>query len=913
MKIRAFAAVTAAITALSTLAAYAENAETEGYEPMQIIIDGNNANTKENMLYRGTGMVSANNSSRLLLDYKAENPQAYDEIMNYIFGKDGLEIAHLKLEMGSDINSSSGTEPSVMRYENQAADVTRGAGFQIAADAKAINPNLTLDMLWWSEPLWITNSDDVYAARYKWYKQTLDAAYEVYGLEFDYVSATQNERKRDNEWIKYLSEHLKSEKDTPYDYSKIKIVAGDEVCTWSAASDLLKDIEAGGTQLSGAIDVIGSHYTSKSSDAAKELAEKYGKELWFSEGSSSMSYAQGAWRFDEGNSGLTGINGALDIANRFIAMYPNGKMTLCQFQPIVAAYYDGVCYCQKQFINACDPWSGYYTLDSGFFVMLHFTQFMDRGWSFVDEACYCDAKVGGDGHALVNAVYSYLTTCSPDNSDYSTVITNTTDKPITYNFTVKNLKNAGNPVYLWETIGPDGTEYDENYLRHIDTVTPQESDGEYTYSVTVKPYSIITLSTVEYERKPYENKPESERTILELPYTDDFEYSDYPDSYLESRGNAPRYTTDQGGAFEAENGRLLQKITPDIKAKEWGGTPNPVTSLGDDRWYNYSVSADIFFEKSDDEEKNYAGVGLRYNQGHMGESGYWLKLCENGKWSLMRNSIAVQSGTAEFDGSNPVKLKIEASYDNIKCYADSKLICDYTAQNEEIIGAGRAALYSSYNKNAFDNLEIMPLENIPTYITRYDNTDLAFEYEGEWNHNTMSSFKNYKRTISEAQAGASLTVSFDGTGIAFTGGGKGCTVKYSVDGGEYTEYLVPKTDTRGVGLMINGLENSSHTVSVSVVDGTFSFDGAELSGGKVHTAKQPVHSESELTSDNESSEPTSSEPISGSDTQSTGSDSGKNEVGNSLIPVIIGGAVLAAGATAAAVITAKKRKNKKNK
>ena len=54
-----------------------------------------------------------------------------------------------------------------------------------------------------------------------------------------------------------------------------------------------------------------------------------------------MAYSEGAWRFDEGNSGLTGINGALDIANRYISMYPQGGMTLCQFQPVVAAYYDG--------------------------------------------------------------------------------------------------------------------------------------------------------------------------------------------------------------------------------------------------------------------------------------------------------------------------------------------------------------------------------------------------------------------------------------------------------------------------------------------------------------------------------------------------------------------------------------------
>lgn len=432
---------------------------------MNIVINGGNANTLENMLYRGVGMVSGNNSSRLLLDYKAENPDAYWEIMNYIFGKNGLEVAHLKLEMGSDINSSSGTEPSVMRSEDENADVTRGAGYQLAADAKTINPDLTLDMLWWSEPRWISDSDDVYAARYKWYKNTLDAAYDTYGIKFDYVSATQNERGRDNGWIVYLSQHLKSEPDSRYDYSAIKIVAGEEVCTWQAAAEVLKGLRDGDATLSDNIDVLGSHYTSSSTDHAQELAREYGKELWFSEGSSPMAYSEGAWRFDEGNSGLTGINGALDIANRYISMYPQGGMTLCQFQPVVAAYYDGVCYCQKQFINACDPWSGYYTLDSGFYTMLQFTQFMDKGWSFVDGACYADGVPGGDGHAMVDAKYSYMTTCSPDKSDYSTVITNTTAEPLTYEFEVSELANAGSEVHLWETRGPDGGAYNENYFK----------------------------------------------------------------------------------------------------------------------------------------------------------------------------------------------------------------------------------------------------------------------------------------------------------------------------------------------------------------------------------------------------------------------------------------------------------------
>ena len=156
-----------------------EVADAEGGNEVDIIIDGSKAITQQNKTYKGNAMVSANNSSRLLLDYKAENEAAYWEILEHLFGESGVGITHLKIEMGSDVNSSSGTEPSVMRYEDEVCDVTRGAGFQLAADAKKINPDLTLDMLYWSEPLWITNSADVYAARYKWYKAILDKAYEV--------------------------------------------------------------------------------------------------------------------------------------------------------------------------------------------------------------------------------------------------------------------------------------------------------------------------------------------------------------------------------------------------------------------------------------------------------------------------------------------------------------------------------------------------------------------------------------------------------------------------------------------------------------------------------------------------------------------------------------------------------------
>ena len=789
-----------------------------------VTIDGDRANLKENMRYKGNGMVSANNTSRLLIDYKAKHPEAYAELLELLFGESGLRICHLKIEMGADINSSSGTEPCVKRTEDEPADVTRGAGFVLARDAKEVNPDLKLDMLWWSEPLWVTKSGDVYAARYKWYKETLDAAYEKYGLVFDYVSATRNERASDNEWIKYLSRALKSEKNCPYEYSNIHIVAGEEICTWGAAEDMLRDRE-----LLEAVDVVGSHYTSFSTENAQKLALEYGKELWLSEGCPPAEYARGAYRYDGTKTGLSEINGMLDTANRFLSMYPCGKMSLYEYQPAAAAYYSGGTYSQKQLILADEPWSGHYLLDTGFFMALHFSQFYRKGWTFIDSACYADGRPGGDGHAIVGAAYTYMTACNLETGDCSVTLTNTTAEPIVYDFTVKALAKAAGKVYVWETRGPDGGAYDENYFKKIGAVTPTETESGYTYSVTVKPYSLVTVTTLDVEERNYKCGRES--AVMPLPYTDSF---DYPDDFLSERGGAPLYTTDQGGAFEVVKkdckNLLMQKITPDIKAEEWGGTPEPVTCFGDDRWWNYSVSADVYLASSDKPDENYAGIGLRYNLADNGESGYRFVIFAGGKWVLSLNKLMLGEGTAEgFDPSKNI-LRIEALYDSVKCFVNGGLVCEIIhSENDRKGSAGRAALYSSYDRNCFGNIEIKPIGEEP-YVTRYDCTDGIIEYCGEWKHDCMSSFRNFRRTVSKGRAGSRVTVRFHGTGFALTGdsGGQSAVVSVSLDGGESSTVPLPKSEAREIRYMLHGLEEGNHTAVINVISGELSVDAAEV-------------------------------------------------------------------------------------
>ena len=804
---------------------------------MKVTINTKKDLASENKLWRGMGMVSGNNSSRLLLDYKNQNPKQYQELLQLIFGDKGCGVQHLKIEMGADINSSSGTEPCTMRTPDEKADVTRGAGFILAADAKKVNPNLTLDMLWWSEPLWIESEnglmsgaqlpkEKIYENRYLWYRENLVAAYETFGLKFDFVSATQNERAWDADWIIYLSNHLKSDSKAPYDFSKIKIVAGDEVCTWNQANLMVENKE-----LFDAIDVIGSHYTYWSNETVQNLREN-GKEVWMSEGSSPMGYAKSLSRYDGNGSGLNGLNGVLDVASRIITMYAAGKMTLYEFQPVVAAYYDGVTYCHKQLISAQTPWNGYYELDSGFFMTLHFSLFIKRGWLMLDQASFADGHAAGDGHALGGATYSCLSACNPKTGDWSSVITNTTENPIEYTF---ELKNDDKKLWLYET----------SSWKKSDSLkkSPVKIKNKLC-KIIIKPNSIVTLSTI--NTNPLEDAlslssvSEKDDKVLALPYKDDFSYSD---DFLSERGGAPLFTTDEGGAFEVieEDGQkiLQQKILLENKAREWGGSPEPVTNLGDDRWFNYSVQIEGRFDPDDISANNYIGIGGRYNLPDSGKNGIWLKLQANGKWDLMRNNQSIKNGNIETLSKNDKwqkewhKLSLSFEGMKISAFIDDVEVCDFElglGEKVSLQGAGRAAIYSAYRKNCYKNLKITPLGK-KYYITRFDNLDSVFTYDDKtpWEHSLMDSFKCYKRTVSKGQKGSSFTLTFSGSAFILTGNSeKGAGIKVTLDGKEYEIIKVGKTGNREALYYSGDLKEGKHKAEITILAGSLNLDGAEI-------------------------------------------------------------------------------------
>ncbi|MCH5192933.1 MAG: glycosyl hydrolase family 59 [Oscillospiraceae bacterium] len=807
----------------------------------EVIIDGNTVNMDEGTVFRGLGVVTGNNSSRLLMDYKTESPASYWEIMNLLFKPDyGAGLTHVKIEFGADVNSSSGTEPSIMRSADEKADVTRGAGFMFAADALSINPDITVDLLRWGEPKWVTDAfsesrENGFEARYKWYKAAIDGAYDKYGMKFTHISPDMNETGEiDTDWLIYFSDRLKNETDQRYDYGGIKIVASDEVGSWRIADAMMEN-----EKLRDAVDILGEHYNTWASGNAKTLNKKYGKEVWYTEGIASTNIAR--LTVNSNGSGLTGTNGALDVCNRIINGYYNGKMTMYEYQPAVAAYYSGARYCPKSLINAQTPWSGYYEADSGIWTSAHFTHFAKNGWRYIDSACFGDGK---ENHSISETTNNYMTVTDTVTGDYSVIICNDSSEQRNYVFALENMKKADSPVYIWETRGPDkGQAFDENYFRNIGVCRPAESEGRYSFSVEVKPYSIVTVTTLDKTADLSVCKCGYEDIPLDINYRDDF---NYPDSFLSERGGAPLYTADYGGAFEVvrdgDNKVLMQMINAGSKPTDWyRETPAPITSLGDDRWSNYSAEISFKFagdaSSAGDASDNYIFLGCRYLTAELNEqsaeNGYSVRVCPGGSWELRKEIRTVAGGSIPgFDSTVWHTVKITAVKNAVTVVIDGTKLTGFI-DREAYNNSGRVSLGSGLYNNVFDSLKVTP-EGKNNTVTRIDDHDSRIKYTGDWERITPDSYIHFDRTRSKAvinketPAEKSFVFSFEGDHFALIGETSVSEFDVCVDGVISEHYKVTQSSSARQCYYTADVPYGAHNIKIAVTGGELYLDAVEF-------------------------------------------------------------------------------------
>ncbi|WP_350277923.1 hypothetical protein [Kribbella sp. HUAS MG21] len=853
-----------------------------------IVVDGDDverdAAGKAYNVFGGFGSVSCNNTSRLLLDYREENPAAYWRILNLLFNpRTGAGLNHLKVELGSDTDTSSGAEPATKRSADEPANVLRGAGFRLIADAKTINPHVKVEALRWGEPSWTGNRP---ADRYRWYKETIDAAYDTYGVKFDYVSPAQNEVNMNHlaselRWVVDFAQRLEADAraaDARYDYSKIKVVAMDSYRNGETVSAAILNSPAALEQ----VDAIGIHYTIGGGANLTRLNKEHGKEILYSEGVAPMIDPEYRVTAQPERGGIGGTVGAVDIADRFINAYRwsgsgnnPAHMTSFLFQPAVSALYEGSSYSPKHLIRASDPWSGYYEGGVGITLVRHFMQFIDEGWEYIEGASYGDGTFADGGTAVDSSTRTYLTLREPartadarPGTDFTQVHANNTGTARYFEVKVTDLGTTSTtPLHLWQTRGPDDTATqpaDVNHFQHLGYVTPVRSEsGGFVYRIKVEPYSILTLSTQArgihrsaVEHTPGQYAAKTGNSPLGLPYSDDFEYAGYPTenvngvemSYLERRGGTPRYTADQNGAFEVvgsgdgTHGNVLrQRIHADNRGYTWNvwgdgsqnrlSTATPATILGDHTWADYRAEVDVRFDRTvrDPALPNFAGLGVRQVVSQGSDlAAYALRVSPGGGWQLRKLDAVVASGAiAGFDPDAWHRISLQAKQNQLTATVDGAELTTWTDTAPNTVMAGRIALTSGYYENSWDNLSVVPVEGHAWRSDKLDDTARDLVYTGAAQFQ-QSGFANYNRTLHALTTGATVTVPFQGTGLNIFGATARATIELSIDGAPAQPITVGSTGPRQTSHWLRNLPPGPHTLKLTVLSGTYTIDGIDV-------------------------------------------------------------------------------------
>ena len=827
-------------------------------------LDGNNlASANVNGLtFKGFGVLSANGTSELLMDYKSEHPEQYAELLKILFGGTNPVMTQVKIEMGNDRNNSTGPDPATMRLASEAANVKRDQGFQLAADAKKVNPNLKVTILRWNAPGWVKNNDQVYT----WYKNTILAAYRTYGFMVDYVNPGVNESAPDFTWTTQFASRVSADA-TGFNstaeqalFNAIKVMISDEAGLGSFGGDMVSD-----TTLRGAVSVAGYHYNTDDDSAGnfKKLAEQYDKEVWNSEAQATFSNT--AFRPNSG-SGIGGTNGPLEMGNTIIKGFVNSRRTHFIYQPAIGSFYEGGQYSFKELLSARDPWSGFIHYDAGLDILRHFSWFAKTGfensgntagiWRAVPQSSYTGAT-GTNPVSGANGTPSYMTLASPDKRNFSTIFMNDSSRTQTYKLSTSNMGYTGKPsLEVWETRAADaGAVFNSNYLKYLCSAS---ADASGAYTINVKPYSVVTVTTLTNSSNPEYASPlpvEGARTVLDtdatgdvqnttdkILYADDFDYSNKTvpvigaaatitgtEDYVTSRGGAlsviPRYVCDRNGAFEAylpsgsTNYMLRQQV--DQAAMGLGGTwnnGNPITGIGDNRWLNYKASVDVSFENNSTQSgNNYAAIGVRQQGGAnshtISGTPYVLKFTFDGGWQLLVDGASVASGNV-VSGTGGVtiagfkatynewhNLALAAADKGVTAYLDGTKLTTYTDANPRM--SGRVDLASGYYYTRFDNLKVETIDGAAPYYSELlddlETYNLASPPAAKLVYGGSWSHKNGQGMYNYQRS--------------ISSGGTGATLKYTF---------------AGTGLDILGLNDGSAKVEVTV-DGQITSASASTS------------------------------------------------------------------------------------
>ncbi len=647
------------------IAAFALAAALPAQVPQKnVVLDGSGSGR----IFDGIGAVSAGASSRLLIDY----PEPYrSQILDYLFKPDyGASLQHLKVEIGADVNSTDGSEPSQMRTRFDHND-TRGYEWWLMSEAHKRNPNIILDTLAWGAPGWIGGgnfySDDMasYVAHF------IEGAKRQWGLGIVYTGIWNEKPFQSPEYVKTLRRALDEH------HLDTKIVCCDEYPgegkgQWEILDAMRKD-----PALRNAIAVVSVHYPrSHGKLTTPPDALTVGKPLWSSEDqpeSSAVTILSRDWQI-----------GGRSLAQLYNDNYLKGGFTATEIWSPITSYYDNLAAPNSGLMYANTPWSGYYHVQGAIWATAHTTQFAQPGWHYLGSSC-------GDLPEKGN----YVALKSPNGRDWSVVLqTIGATDPQSVRFTLRGGLSTAT-VHVWETNSHRTFEHVADLPVH---------DGAFTY--TFDPDSLYSLTTTSGQGKGTAVPPPP--AAFPFPYREDFESTPLDRS--------PRFLADQDGAFEVHPcadrpGKCLEQVIT-VRPIPWGPLPDPWTLAGDATWTDYNVDADarIGGEGSAMLIGRIDSADVFRNSAARLPSGYTFRLHSDGTWELLFSAYGavtrtLAQGQAAPAGGQWHHLRLSFAGPRITAALDGRTLASVsdTGRTHGMIGIG-----SEWNRAQFDNLAVTP-------------------------------------------------------------------------------------------------------------------------------------------------------------------------------------------------------------
>ena len=628
----------------------------------EIVLNGGSSGR----VFDGLGAVSAGASSRLLIDYP--EPQR-SQILDYLFKPGyGAALQHLKVEIGADVNSTDGSEPSFMRTPTD-YDSGRGYEWWLMEEAKRRNPNIILEVLPWGAPGWVGRESLYTPAMADYVARFIEAGRRDHHVDIQYAGIW-NEKVFDVAYVRELARQLKAH------HLATRIVCCDEYSgegtgQWAIADAILND-----PTLAGIVDVIGVHYPLVDGKiTTTESARRTGKPLWSSE--------------DQPNGGSGPfVNRDWPVGGRILAHlynqnYLEGSLTSTEIWSPITSYYDNLAAPNSGLMYANTPWSGHYVVQGTIWATAHTTQFAQPGWQYLDSSSGNLPEKG-----------SYVSLRSPDHKNWSVVLeTVHAAQSQTIRFTIKGGL-ASSDVYVWET-------NDTHVLEKVATVHPV--NGAFTY--TFDPESLYSLTTTTGQGKGKAVPPPP--GAFPMPYSESFDRT--------AGNHSPRYLADQDGAFEVRAcagspGQCLEQVIS-TKPIPWSPLPDPFTMAGDGAWTDYSVAADVRFLS------NSAAVLMgRIDSADVFQdekarwpSGYVFSVAPDGAWKLFSTKFKEQpailgKGSVQLDRTKWHHAELRFKGSRVEGLLDGKSLISIDDSSHT---HGMFALGTEWDHAQFDNLSVV--------------------------------------------------------------------------------------------------------------------------------------------------------------------------------------------------------------